>query len=373
MKRLLFVTTVLKDESDGIWKKIKYILYAYSNAGYLIDIVYRTKNGYVLEREFETNESNVLMVGETHKDLLFYYLAKIVDRSYDILYVRKPFGGASFILLFLLVNTIKKNNPKFKFVFEIPTYPYKNEIKIFKHKVSECLFGLSKYLYLKKIDAIIYMGKGGEKIWGRPSLKIENGIDPQHVPLLKEKLNTNFSDGFVLLGVARLSFWHGYDRMIESISNYKGKVNIKLLIVGDGEPEFTRLRNLVSEKNISEKVMFFGSLSGSELDRLYLESHVCIDSLGRHRSGNLYNSSLKSKEYTAKGIPFIKSHIDESFNGCDFIYNVAPDESEIDIANIVNWYCSLPVNTPVNMRKFAESNLTWELQCSKVISFLYKV
>lgn len=372
MKRLLFVTTVLKDESDGIWKKIKFNLYAYYKLGYIVDVAYRTTSGYVVEYNFGTLESYVASVEELHKDLFFYSLARKIKNKYDLLYIRKPFGGASFIFLFLLVNVIKRINKEAKVVFEIPTYPYKNEIKILKHRVSEHLFMLSKELYIRKVDAIVYMGNPSHSIWNRPSLKISNGIDLEHVPLLKTALNPILDNSFTLIGVARLSFWHGYDRIINAIADYKGNTSVRLLIVGDGEPELTRLKALVKEKNITDQVLFCGAQTGTKLDELYVQSHLCIDSLGRHRSGNLYNSSLKSKEYTAKGLPFIKSHIDDSFQSCNFIYNVSADEEKINIADIISWYTSLPTALPIEMRLFAEANLAWEKQCLNVISFIHK-
>lgn len=370
MKRLLFVTTVIKDENDGIWKKIKFNLYAYLKLGYIVDVAYRTTNGYVVEYNFGSLESYVSKVNELHKDLFFFFLAKKIDNKYDILYIRKPFGGASFIFLSCLINSIKKDNNSAKVIFEIPTYPYKNEIKILKHRISEYLFIISKELYIKKVNLIVYMGNTQDRIWNRPSLKIANGIDLNHVPLLKTELNPIMGDNFTLIGVARLSFWHGYDRIINAIANYAGSTSIRLLIVGDGEPELSRLKELVKIKNIADKVTFCGAKTGANLDELYLQSHLCIDSLGRHRSGNLYNSSLKSKEYTAKGLPFIKSHIDDSFVNCSFIYDVTANEDDINMEEIIAWYRTLPKDLPLEMRHFAETNLAWEKQCLKVLSFL---
>jgi hypothetical protein len=43
----------------------------------------------------------------------------------------------------------------------------------------------------------------------------------------------------------------------------------------------------------------------SSLNDIYNISDIAIDSLGRHRSNVMYNSTLKGKEYCAKGLPIV--------------------------------------------------------------------
>ncbi|EIX9223266.1 glycosyltransferase [Klebsiella pneumoniae] len=368
MKKMLYVTTVFEDENDGIWKKIKYTLYAYQRLGFSIDFAYRTKSGYVINYNFNESDSRLVSIDEPHKDLFFYCLAKKIKPVYNFLYIRKPFGGASFIFLNALIRKLSKSNCRV--ALEIPTYPYKKEIKQLKHIISEYLFQFSKLLYINKVDLIVFMGAYVENIWNRPALRIANGIDLDKVPPLITRKNT-LNNEFVFVGVARLSFWHGYDRLINAISKYQGNYKIKFYIIGEGEDESSRLKKIVQSLNLSSNVVFQGGLYGQELDKQYCKAHVCIDSLGRHRSGNLYNSSLKSKEYTAKGLPFIKSHKDDSFENNFFIFNVNPDESDIEIGEIIEWYKSLPEETPGMMRDFAENSLSWDIQCKKVLDKLF--
>ncbi|EMM7190538.1 TPA: glycosyltransferase [Raoultella planticola] len=368
MKNMLYVTTVFEDENDGIWKKIKYTLCAYQRLGYLIDFAYRTKAGYVINFGFNSEQSKVERVNEHHKDLFFYNLSKKIIKKYDFLYIRKPFGGASFLFLNFLISKVKKGGGKV--AFEIPTYPYRKEIKSVKNIISERLFQVSKSAYVHKIDLIVYMGESSGNIWGRPALKIANGIDLNKVQILKENLNS-VSDEFIFVGVARLSFWHGYDRLIEAVKNYKGNYKIKFIVIGNGEPELSRLNALTKKHALEEKVLFLGAKFGNELDMQYKKAHVCIDSIGRHRSGNQFNSSLKSKEYAAKGLPFIMSHKDDSFENVNFIFNVSPDEEMINIDEIISWYEKLPTNTPVEMRAFAEQFLSWDIQCKKVLENIF--
>ncbi|WP_310516296.1 hypothetical protein, partial [Klebsiella pneumoniae] len=84
-----------------------------------------------------------------------------------------------------------------------------------------------------------------------------------------------------------------------------GPYNVVFKIIGDTEPELSRLKKTVFTLGIEQKVQFCGRRSGDDLESEFYQAHLCIDALGRHRSGNDYNSSIKSKEYTARGLPFI--------------------------------------------------------------------
>ncbi len=368
-KKMLYITTVFEDEKDGIWKKIIYNIIAYKNLGYEVDFSFRRVSGYVLVLNFGSEDQKDVKINEPHKDLFYYSLSKSLSKKYDLVYLRKPFGGASSLFLYSIFKKILRINIKTKFVMEIPTYPYEKEIRTFKARISEFLFRISKLSFQNHIDKIVYMGDETNNIWGRPCLRISNGIDLNHVKLLRTTLPREI-EPFTFVGVARLSFWHGYDRIINSFKDYKGNVPIKLFIVGDGEPELTKLKNLVIKLNLKEQVFFLGALYGKDLDDVYLKSTICIDSLGRHRSGNIFNSSLKSKEYAAKGLPFIKSHKDEAFEGQNFVYDVSADENNINIKSIITWYKNLSPDTPASMRIFAEKNLSWDYQCKKVLESL---
>ncbi|MFK5655764.1 hypothetical protein ACIA4K_04025 [Lactobacillus delbrueckii subsp. bulgaricus] len=53
------------------------------------------------------------------------------------------------------------------------------------------------------------------------------------------------------------------------------------------------------------KVSMVGKKEKEELDYYYNICDIGIDSMGRHRSNVYYNSSLKGKEYLAKGLPIV--------------------------------------------------------------------
>ncbi|MEY7044726.1 glycosyltransferase, partial [Escherichia coli] len=179
---------------------------------------------------------------------------------------------------------------------------------------------------------------------------IGNGVDLNNVSKVETKSN---NDSFVFLGIANLMFWHGYDRLINALGKYNGSKKVFFYIVGDTEPEFSRLQILVKQLNLEKNVVFLGKKNKDEIIGLLEQTNVCVDALGRHRSGNNVNDSLKSKEYSAMGIPFIKSHIDYSLGNPFFVYQVSSDESDIDVNKIIEWYTYLPSDMNEKIRNYA--------------------
>ncbi|KKX51678.1 hypothetical protein [Sphingobacterium sp. IITKGP-BTPF85] len=77
-----------------------------------------------------------------------------------------------------------------------------------------------------------------------------------------------------------------------------------------------------------------------------------IGSLARHRSGITYIRTLKTREYAARGIPFIYSEIDTDFEGKPYVLKATPDETPLDIAQIVD-YCSTSTLSPQDIRRIS--------------------
>jgi glycosyltransferase involved in cell wall biosynthesis len=251
----------------------------------------------------------------------------------------------------LLRNNIKIN-------IEIPTYPFSGEGQL--SRLTSFINATVEKNYKRTINSITYMGTPTTKIWGIPAIKFENGICVEQYKLLTKNRLDNCLN---IIGVGSLDFWHGYDRAIEGIA--KSSNNIMLHIVGDGN-ELKPLKELAISLGVEKKVVFYGKLHSQKLDAVFDICHLAIDSLGRHRSGNNYNSSIKSKEYAARGLPFIQSHIDQSFSEAKFVLKVPTDEQAINFDDVFYWYQEVNI-LPADIRKFAINNLQWEMQFKKLL------
>ena len=99
---------------------------------------------------------------------------------------------------------------------------------------------------------------------------------------------------------------------------------------------------------------------------------MAIGSLGFQRSRLEKGSTLKAREYCARGIPFLIAYDDPDFpESFPFVFRVPLDESPIDIDKVIQWYENLSMKHPdfsAQMRKYAEENLSWDAKMRPVIN-----
>lgn len=263
---------------------------------------------------------------EKNREVLF----EKMNNKINYIYIRKPSLTVNF---YKILKNIKANYPDVCIYLEIPTYPFYNEyvgiarLMIIKSKRCE-----SK---LKKVVDRIITYSDDKMIWGIPTINMSNCVVYDDIPMR--------GDGYTILPntirltcVARFMYWHGLDRLICGMKKYNGSYKIILNVVGGG-PEIEKLKLLASGMN---NVIFHGSKSGSELDRIFNKTDIAIDALGRHRSGVYYNSSLKGKEYLARGLPIVSAVKTELDYIDDYKYylRVPADDSCIDVEKIVEFY-----------------------------------
>ena len=103
---------------------------------------------------------------------------------------------------------------------------------------------------------------------------------------------------------------HGLDRVLNSIKNYYSsnhrKVIVKLNIIGQiGESSY--LRKIINASNFDEIIVEHGFLNHQQINEIANNSHMAIGSLGLHRILINSASTLKVREYFARGIPYIIS------------------------------------------------------------------
>ncbi|GIP39894.1 glycosyl transferase [Paenibacillus sp. J31TS4] len=290
----------------------------------------------------------------------------------DFIYIRKMAFDIDFILL---LKNIKKNNPRIKVVIELPTYPYDKErsrrIIYFASNIKDAFY---KHKLKKYVDRIVTFSND-DIIFGIPAIKLSNGIDCNRITSKKP----SDAKEIHVIAVAMLSFWHGYDRFIEGLGLYYksgGKRDVVLHIVGDGDV-INFYKNKVHEYGLQDKVFFHGKLYGPSLDELYDLCEIGLDAMGRHRSGVYYNSSLKGKEYLAKGLPIVSGVETELDYIKDFKYymRVSADDSPINIKEIISFYDSVYVGNSKNkviseIRRYAEKNFDQKVCMQPLVKYL---
>ncbi|MFA5325181.1 MAG: glycosyltransferase [Bacteroidales bacterium] len=357
------------EEYNGISKKITYQVRALKNCGLSISICYLSDENNHKIRMIDNNVLKDYGCGIKGKILKRIENKSIVDyvkkNNIKFIYVRSDHNANPFTIH--LMKQFKKLGTKV--AMEIPTYPYDNE---YQHaskadKIKLCIDKIFRRSLSKYIDRFVTF-TDYQTIFGRPTIKISNGIDFSQIKT-KSMVN-DCSKVLNLIGVAQIHFWHGFDRLIIGLAEYYSAIHKKEVffhIVGEGlDKDVLPLKSLVSQHNLSNNVIFHGYKSGDELDILFEKCDMGVASLARHRSKITKIKTLKNREYAARGIPFIYSEKDEDFDNMPYIMKIAPDESPIDIKEIISFYDSV-LFTPQEIRSSIENHLSWDCQMKKVV------
>ena len=222
------------------------------------------------------------------------------------------------------------------------------------------------------IDRIVTFSDDTE-IFGRPTIRISNGIDFRSIPL-KTQVHGDHHN-LRLLAVANIHFWHGLDRVIEGLRDYYAAPHqciVRLRIAGDGvETLIAEYRRMIDAYSLAEYAEVIGPRSGAALDAEFEWCDMGIASLGRHRNGITGIKTLKNREYTARGIPFVYSERDSDFDGMDYVMKAPADDTPLDIAALVRFYDGLHL-TPAQIRGTVEGRLSWDNQMKQVLTELFE-
>lgn len=268
-------------------------------------------------------------------------IAYSYDSSYadlDAMYFRRTTLDSCAVRFF---RDVKKYNPACKIVMEIPTYPYDKEMASLVEWPRLIKDRWNRKKLKKYIDRIITFSDDNE-IFGIPTIKTLNGLDFDTVPIRK----ISYGDDGVIhaIMVANFAPWHGLDRVIEGMVSYQRHQESSpfvLHVVGSGkEVEIARYR--INGTKVGDWIIFHGNLTGPDLDMIYNLASISFDVFGNHRQGITLSSSLKSREYAAKGLPIVGSAYIDFFGKSNKHFLLFPaNDVPLDILKIVDFYHSL--------------------------------
>lgn len=279
--------------------------------------------------------------------LYSYIKTNLLSNEYDYIYIRYSLSDFLFIYILRLLHI-----NGCKIVIEIPTFPYKYELLKWKNGVFRFIVDSMANPLLKKYVGRIVTYSDDDTIFGIKTIKTINGIIYSDVRYNQKQLRSD--EEINLISVSVTMACHGYDRLIDGLNIYYkngGQVNILYHVVGDGE-EITRYRELVKEYRLEKHVVIYGFKGGDELDIIYEKADIAINSLAIHRIGLKTESTIKSKEYAAKGLPIVSSYEIDAFSGEDndrYVLKVKPDDTPIDIESLVQFYFKIYSNKNTDM------------------------
>lgn len=319
---------------------------AFSQYGYEVELIGRRGMETVLIEDGQVTRTigaagvdipasrarNILAKQKQIRDLLGY----LRGAHYDACYIRYEFSDPGFLRLLKALRGICK-----KIVLELPTYPYEPENQdSLLSRMRMKLDGLCRRQLHKYIDFIVTFYAGYDTLFGIPVEVIPNGFDFSAAALPERAPG---GDAIHIIAVSSMRLWHGYERFLSGMHAYyagenEPRRNIVLHLVGNGR-EYGKYSALVEEYGLHEHVILEGAMSGEPLEALYEQCTLGIDSLARHRSGIDVLSSLKSREYGARGLPMINScKIDIIDDDFPYLLRVPADETPIDMHDVIAFY-----------------------------------
>lgn len=300
----------------------------------------------------------------------------IEKESPTFLYIRYPRAEPLYLLFLAKVS---RKFPQLIILGEFPTYPYDKEYESFSSLKDRLVLFLDRLTrsYLKRyIDRIVSINYE-KPILGIDTISIDNGVNVSdyaqvvpHYPVTSPPIN--------LIGVANVSSWHGYDRLIRGLGEYYQKFpspihKIVFHIVGARAPYLSQLIALATDENVSQYIIFHDSQQGKSLDNLFNECCLAVGVLGGHRKELEIMSPLKNREYCARGIPFVLSHTDPDFlESFQYCLHVESSDRPIDIERLIEFVSRLNSQSEIacDMRDYAREKLNWAVKLNPVKAYI---
>jgi hypothetical protein len=307
-------------------------------------------------------------------DIISSILTKYDPKS-TLVYFRYPLAD------FLFLKFLKKNI-EYRFITEHQEIDNKLRIGIFGPDWKEDILD---FLYGKTIRNLIigFVGVSSQLTnqIGYLGLKTRNnryflvngnGINTSKFPVRKFP---NFDGQTLKLLFVGMGFrYQGLHRLLISMEDYYSstfKVRIIVHVAGVSS-EKTYLKKYLKNPLVSESVVFHEFIPPQKIDLLAEECHLAVNSLSLHQIGIKIASTLKSREYFARGIPFITSSSDDDFNDENpYILKVSGDENPFDIQELIDFANRLNVKSehPQEMRQYALEYLDWSVKMKRLLTF----
>jgi len=374
MKKMFFYANFrVYDETVGITQKVKKQIEAFQELGY--DVIY---SGYLEDGVAIFDNTGNILVKKKYflkngkiNHILRRYMLLLLCKDYflkndvelEFSYLRYHFFDSFYINL---LKVLKKKSKKV--IIEAHSYPvFVKKDKFNPIKILDEIYSKKAHKYCDYIASMTNL----KTICGIPTYEIENTLN---IDDFKIKEYKRVENKFIFINVAFENITHGLDRLIKGISNYyktiykTTSVDIELLLIGEYS---NSTKKLVEDLSLSEKVKFLGKMKRNEIDTYIDEAHFAVGSMGNHRANSYYGSALKTKEYIARGIPFVYGWEERILINFPFAYKVPLNEEPVDIKKILEFYRKIEnKDLAIKMRKFLEeNNRSWQQQFYELLKF----
>lgn len=373
--RCLYVANIVLDLAAGYGRKVLGQAAGFCDSGVPTDVLCLSS---IRRVELRRADGRREAVGRARIPALYrFYLLGTAFRllrreRYEIVYFRYPRADAAY---FALLLWLRFGGSRPRVYSEIPTYPYDPEERGFV-SLGTALWRLQdrsfRHFCKFLIDRFVVVSHGG-RVFGRPALRIENGVDPAAV-----SLRPPVRDGGPLVGVAvaHVKPWHGYDRILRGMAaaQVAGAATGRLVVISSWNEETVKLRELAETLGLGASVKFPGQLDGTKLESAYKDCDYAYGTLAPQRKGAASLSTLKVRECLARGIPVVNAGSDPVHDiAGDFVFKLDSSDAAVDIAAVEAWAAGMAARpgAALAMRSLAERLFPWRKTMARVISDMH--
>jgi len=207
-----------------------------------------------------------------------------------------------------------------------------------------------------------------------PSVVVSNGVDVVRTSFTRSAAFKGDELNMIFVS-SRFYPWHGLDRLLDGLQKYEGRIPINLFLIG-------RLTYAVDQDRIKSfhnprvKIIKTGFLSGDDLDSYFRKSHLAVSSLAIFRNNMSQACVLKTREYAARGIPFIYAYDDVDLSGKEeFALKLSCDDTPVNVNDILSFAFQVSKMKHISeeMRRFAELKLDWKKKIMDMYRFVTKL
>lgn len=176
---------------------------------------------------------------------------------------------------------------------------------------------------------------------------------------------------FMLLGTR--ASWHGVDRLINGLNNYKGNVKIQIDIIGYYMPEN---KELVNQLEMSKQISFVEPILPDEMTKVLQGYHLAIGTLGLHRKDLNEASTLKVRESLMRGFPVVLGYKDTDFINenilSEYVHILPSDESHVNFDEVVSFANVVlnQKNSPSLIHKKSEAIISYRVKIDQMMKFI---
>ncbi len=201
-----------------------------------------------------------------------------------------------------------------------------------------------------------------------------DAVEVDAFPLSSRPEFTNELRMVFLKGASTSAVFNGLDRIIRSIANYKGQIEIKLFVLGH---QLQEEQKMVEAFGIKKNVILFPSKNGEDLNNFLKDIHIGIATLGLYRKGLNQTTTIKVREYIAQGLPFIYAYTDPDLNeeSKEFALEFLNDDSYIDVGKVIEFAKKAleDEELPQKMRKYAKEHLDYDIKMKTLYDYLIRI